>query len=612
MKYSKSIVDSYIQDDVIDRIRDSTDIIDVLSDYVPLKKSGQNYKGLCPFHSEKTPSFVVSPSKQLYHCFGCGAGGDLFNFLVRYENISFPEAVRSLAKKAGINIEVRSKDPRLKTRRESLIIINREAEEHFRRNLKGTSGKTAREYLLKRGIREKTIEDFRLGFSLPAWEGLLTDLGKKGYSPEVLREAGLIVPRESGKGYYDRFRGRIIFPIHNIEGDVIGFGGRVMDDSLPKYINSPETPVYSKGENLYAFNKAKDYIRKEGFLILVEGYMDAIALHQSGIPNTAATLGTALTKGHLKAINRFTKNVIVVFDADPAGQKAASMGLDIFLEGGIEAKVIQLPEGDDPDSFIRREGKDRFVNLLKEAPSLIDFNLRQILTPDSRLPGLALRSGAGQTPDLNERAGRVGEALVVISKIPNSIKRGFYIKRLAEKTGIDEPFLIEEFKKLKTPKKDRGSRFTVQSLQSRPKAEELLIHLMLKDKDIASEILDTLSPEDFTYIPFRIIVRAVRESLEKFKEVIPERLISNENDQEALSLLSELSLKEFEYEDLRKVMEDCLFRINLSEREKRLSEIQTRIKEAELRGEEENVLALLSEKQRLAKSGYITHRKVGG
>jgi DNA primase len=603
-------MEGFFQEEIIDRIRDSTDMIDVLSDYVPLKKSGQNYKGLCPFHSEKTPSFVVSPSKQLYHCFGCGAGGDVFNFLVRYENISFPEAVRSLAKKAGINIEVKSKDPRLKTRRESLIIINREAGEHFRRNLKGTSGKTAREYLLKRGIREKTIEDFRLGFSLPAWEGLLTDLGKKGYSPEVLREAGLIVPRESGKGYYDRFRGRIIFPIQNIEGDIIGFGGRVMDDSLPKYINSPETPVYSKGENLYAFNKAKEYIRREGFLILVEGYMDAIALHQSGIPNTAATLGTALTKGHLKAISRFTKNVIVVFDADSAGQKAASMGLDIFLEGGIEAKIIPLPEGDDPDSFIRREGKDRFVNLLKEAPSLIDFNLRQILG-----------SGAGvRTEDLNEKTRRLVEALVVISKIPNSIKRGFYIKKIAEETDIDEASLLEELKKLKGPKKVQSSQtsassvepFAVHSSQSRPKAEEILIHLMLKDKDLASEILDTLSPEDFTYTPFRIIVRAVRESLEKFKEVIPERLISNENDQEALSLLSELSLKEFEYEDLKKVMEDCFFQINLSEREKRLSEIQTRIREAERRGEEENVLALLSEKQRLAKSGYITHRKVRG
>ncbi len=601
------MAEGFIQEEVIDRIRNSTDIVEVLSDYIPLKKSGQNYKGLCPFHSEKTPSFMVSPSKQLYHCFGCGAGGDVFNFLVRYESLSFPEAIRILAKRAGIKIEVKSKDPRLKTERESLIRINREAEEYFQRILKGSSGKAARGYLLKRGIKEKTIEDFRLGFSLPAWEGLLTALGEKGYSPEILHKAGLIIPRENGKGYYDRFRGRIIFPICNIEGDVIGFGGRVLDDSLPKYLNSPETPLYSKGENLYAFNNAKEYIRKEGFLILVEGYMDAIALHQSGIPNAVATLGTALTKGHLRAINRFTKKVMIVFDADPAGQKAASIGLDIFLEGGMDVRVVSLPQGDDPDSFIRREGKDNFLNFLQKAPALIDFNLRQILGQDS-----------GVTEDLNERIRRVGEALVVISKIPNSIERGFYIKKIAEETDIDEASLLEELKKLKGPKKVQSSRtsassvepFTIHSSQSRPKAEEILIHLMLKNKGIAGEIVDSLSPDDFVYPPFRIIVKAIEDSLKRFGEVLPERFISHEKDQEVLGLLSELSLKDMEYDDIRKAMEDCLLHINLREKEKRLSEIQSRIREAERKGQEEEILALISEKQRIVKNGSIPHRKV--
>jgi DNA primase len=596
------MVEGYIQEEIIDRIRNSIDIVEVLSDYLPLKKSGQNYKGLCPFHSEKTPSFIVSPSKQLYHCFGCGSGGDVFNFLVQYENLSFPETVRILAKKAGIKIEVKTRDPRLKTEKESLLKVNKTAEEYFHKILIGPQGKVTREYLFKRGIKDKTIEDFKLGFSLPAWGGLLTTMGERGYSPEILQKTGLIIPREDRKGYYDRFRGRIIFPIYNIEGDVIGFGGRVLDDTLPKYLNSPETLIYRKGENLYALNKAKDYIRKEP-LILVEGYMDVIALHQAGITNTAATLGTALTKGHLKAITRFTKKVVIIFDADPAGKKAASMGLDIFIEGGIDVRIVSLPSGDDPDSFIMREGKDKFMNLLHGASNLIDFSLRQILDQDTGFSTF-------KNQELSEKISKVGEALVIISKIPNNIERGYYLKRLSEKTGIEETFLLEEFRRMKVQKRVHSPQSTVHSQRLRPKAEEILIHLMLKDKDIANEILNALNPEDITYPPFRTIAKAIETSLVKFKEIRPEKFINNEKDPEAFNLFSELSIKEMEYEDERKVMEDCLLHINNREKERRLSELQFKIKEAETKGTEEEVLTLLSEKQRLAKSGSMTLREV--
>lgn len=579
-------MNGYIPDEIIDRIRSSTDIVDILSDYLPLKKAGQNYKALCPFHQEKTPSFIVSPSRQLYHCFGCGVGGDVFNFLVRYENLPFPEAVRVLARRSGIEIELKGQDPGLKAYRESLIKINMEAKEYFKGLLLGPSGRPAREYLRARGITEKTIADFHIGYSLPQWEGLLTSLVKKGYSEELLLKAGLIIPRDVG-GCYDRFRGRIIFPIHNINGEVIGFGGRVLDDSQPKYINSPETPLYSKGENLYGMEKAKVHIRKEGFLILVEGYMDAIALHQAGIFNAAATLGTALTKGHLRAIKRFTKRILVVFDADPAGEKAASMGLDIFLEGDMNVRVVTLPPKDDPDSFIMREGRDSFFMLTQEAPGLVDFSLRQILTEE-------------KTQDIGEKVDRVGEAISVISRIPNSIERGYYIKRLAEEIGIDEAFLIEELRRMKRPRKEfKGQGSRVKS-QDRPQAEEMLIHLMLKEEGVAREILRALSPDDFTYPAFNSIARAISESLERFDRVIPERLIGRE--EETISILSELSLKEMEYEDVRKAIEDCLFHIGRRKREKRLSELQKKIKEAELRGEEKEVLALLTEKQRLVRS----------
>jgi len=418
-------------------------------------------------------------------------------------------------------------------------------------------------------------------------------MAKKGYSPQILERAGLVIPREGGRGFYDRFRGRIIFPIYNIEGDVIGFGGRILDDSLPKYLNSPETILYSKGENLYALDKAKDHIRKEGFLILVEGYMDAIALHQSGIQNTAATLGTAITDGHLRAIKRFTKKVVIVFDADPAGKKAASMGLETLIEGGMEVEVASLPKGDDPDSFIIREGRDRFLDIIHTAQNLIDFSLSQVLTQDLRL----------KTLEMGERIREFDDALSIISKIPNRIERGYRIKRLAEESGIDEGFFIEELKRLKSPKKVHGSGSMVQGSQIRPKAEEILIHIMLKEKDLAIEILNTLSIDDFTYPAFRTIAGAVENSIRRFDEVIPERILGPDHDQEVSNILSELSIKEMEYEDVRKAMEDCLIHINRIKKKRMLSELQQRIKEAEMRGEEVEILALLSEKQRLAKAG---------
>lgn len=594
------MVDGYIQDDAIDRIRNSTDIVEVLSDYVPLKKTGQNYKGLCPFHSEKTPSFIVSPSKQLYHCFGCGAGGDIFNFLVRYENLTFPEAVKLLAKRAGINIETRVKDLKTKSEKETLLKVNREAVGYFHDLLMGPSGKDGREYLQKRGIKDGSIKDFKLGFSLQSWDGLLTALHKKGYSAEVLVKAGLVIPRESGKGHYDRFRGRLIFPIYNIGGDVVGFGGRILDDSLPKYINSPETPVYSKSENLYALDKAKAHIRKEGFLILVEGYMDALALHQSGIGNTAATLGTALTKGHIRAIKRFTNKAVVVFDADPAGKKAASMGLDIFIEEGMTVRVSSLPQGDDPDSFIIREGRDKFIDILNEAENLIDFSLKQILTFEA----------GPKTRGSTEMFRKFDEALTVVSKIPNSIERGYYIKRLSEKAGIDEAFFMEELRKIKGPKKIRSSQFAVHSSPLRPKAEEILIHLMLKDKSHARTILGKLNPEDFTYGPFGTIAEAVKRSIEKFKKIMPERFIDQKDAPEAFALLTELSLKDMEYDDIEKVIHDCLLHMSRSERGKKLSDLLQKIKEAEIGGREEEVLSLLSEKQKLARSGLMDHHEL--
>ena len=336
-------------EDIISRVRDSVDIVDLVSGYVSLKKTGKNHTGLCPFHAEKTPSFSVNSDKQIFHCFGCGAGGDVFKFIELQEGLNFPEAVRKLAGQAGIPLPAdsvfRGPDKRTEGERKALLQIVAEAAEYYRKELDGPAGNTARAYLKKRGVSEQVVKDFALGYARAEWDGLLRYLKQKGYAPGQMERAGLIVKRSEGEGHYDRFRGRLMFPIRDISGNVIAFGGRVMDDSLPKYLNSSETPLYSKSNTLYCLDMAKEQGRRQGYFIIVEGYLDAIACHQYGVRNAVATLGTALTEGHLRLMRRIAEKLVLIFGPVAGFFSLGQAGLVVFPPAALVIFVWGGPPG---------------------------------------------------------------------------------------------------------------------------------------------------------------------------------------------------------------------------------------------------------------------------
>ena len=369
-----------IPEETINQIKERADIVRVIGEYVPLKKSGQNFKGLCPFHTEKTPSFMVSLKKGIYHCFGCGAGGNVFNFIMKFKGLNFPEAVRFLGEKVGI--QVRSAGPgdwergKIASLREIVSI----AAEQYRKNLQSPAGKEALHYLQERRLSDKTIEEFHLGLAPDSWDFMLTMLTKRGFKLELIEEAGLIVRRKSGSGYYDRFRNRVIFPIQDTVGRFIGFGGRILhgsNEDVPKYINSSENSLFHKGQNLYGFYQAEEFIRKQGLVFVVEGYVDAIRMHEQGLKNTVAPLGTALTEDQVALILRYTRTIYLIFDADEAGTKATMRSTSIMHQRSVDPFVIRLPAGSDPGDFFNTYSIDEFNLMKKDALSGIDFIIKQ-------------------------------------------------------------------------------------------------------------------------------------------------------------------------------------------------------------------------------------------
>ena len=349
--------------DVIDQIKNTASIVDVASQYTTLRRRGKKHLGLCPFHSEKTPSFTVDEDKQLFHCFGCNIGGDLFTLVMEKENLSFPEALRFLAEKYNIVLpEKRKFSPQLAKLEEKLTKISEDSLAFFRKNLFNTKeGENAQEYLRKREISEELIQKLKIGYALNSWDALLSFFQRKDISPSLLEKAGLVLRRAKKEGHYDRFRGRIIFPIFTPTGKVVAFGGRTIIDQDPKYLNSPDTPIYTKGKLLYGWNFTKDAVREQREIILVEGYTDLLALLQAGIPNVAASLGTSLTSEQVMQASRFESRVIVSYDADAAGIKASLRAISLCFEQGVEIRVLTLPKGYDPDSFIRKYGPKDFL-----------------------------------------------------------------------------------------------------------------------------------------------------------------------------------------------------------------------------------------------------------
>jgi DNA primase len=413
-----------------EKVKQQADIVRVVGEYVQLKKAGQNFRGLCPFHSEKTPSFNVHPTRQIYHCFGCGKGGDVFNFVMEMEKCEFPDAIRIVAEKCGIPVprkKERSPEERKENQqRGALVEMHREAQAFFVKQLEETlEGKAARAYLEDRGLDKDAITRFGIGYAPSGGDVLLRFLKSK-YAEKLLTESGLVSRDQSGR-LFDRFRRRITFPIANESGKIVAFGCRALGDDQPKYLNSPETPIYSKSNVLYHLDRAKDALRRQDFAVLVEGYMDAIAVARAGISNVVASCGTSLAEPQIKLLGRFTKRVVVNYDPDTAGQSATERSISLLLEHDFEVRVLALPGKADPDKFVREQGADAYMKVLKEAPPYVDYLI-------ARARHMDLSTGEGKLRAVNF-------LLPYVQKIPNRLLRSEWATRIAQQLRLEEPVL---------------------------------------------------------------------------------------------------------------------------------------------------------------------------
>jgi DNA primase len=484
--------------EVIDQIKNTASIVDIASQYTTLRRRGKKHVGLCPFHSEKTPSFTVDEDKQLFHCFGCNIGGDLFTLVMEKENLSFPEALRFLAEKYNIKLpEKRKFSPQLVKLEEKLHKVCEESLAFFRKNLYNTKeGETAHEYLRKRGITEEVIQNLKIGYAMNSWDSLLNFFQRKHTSPNLLEKAGLVLRRTGKEGYYDRFRGRIIFPIFTPTGKVVAFGGRTIFNQEPKYLNSPDTPIYTKGKLLYGWNLTKDFIREEREIILVEGYTDFLALLQAGIPNAAASLGTSLTSDQVMQASRFESRVVVSYDADEAGRKAALRAISLCFEQGVEIRVLTLPKDYDPDSYIRKYGAKEFIDKIKESRTGFDF-----------LIDTYVRGKQNASP---EQKNRVAKFIIdEIFKIPNSIIQSEYLKKLGEELNLKEDVLRSMIKT--KAKEDYGEEIRKDFLN----AEKRLLQILFNDSALVPTVMRIMKREDFTGLQSESIFLKMSEFINK-------------------------------------------------------------------------------------------------
>ncbi|MBL7068460.1 MAG: DNA primase [Candidatus Omnitrophica bacterium] len=569
---------------IIDQVRERTDIAEVISKYIPLKKAGRNYRALCPFHHEKTPSFMVSPAKQIYHCFGCGAGGNVFNFLIKYERVEFPEAVRELAKNAGVTIpETSSAGAQKSSLTEKLHVLNKLVADFYCENLrKGQAQAVSKNYLVKRNINQNLIERFMLGYAPKSWNGLLDFLKKKGYDESVLQKSGLIIEGRNGK-FFDRFRDKIMFPISDVKGRIKGFGSRALDNSMPKYMNSPDTFIYNKGNHLYGLNLSWEEIRDKNSVVVVEGYTDLLTPFQHGIKNIAASLGTALTLEQIRLLKRYTNNIVILFDSDQAGENATLRSLDLLVEEDVKVKVVQLPKGEDPDSFINKNGPDKFKELLNSAQDLFDYKLNLLLS----------RHNAA---DLEGKALVANEMLPLISKIKNAILQSGYLKRLAEILIIGEADLRRELAKVKPDYSYHYKPYG--EPQAEPlkanMAEKILAGLMLEDRNFVRSVKENLNCGDFKDISIKRIVERLFEYYDMNVTIGVSKLIDCFKDEENVrASISELIATCENLVDKKKNLDDCIQWVKQCGLKDKLKNLCKEIKTAQNSGDESRVVDLV-------------------
>jgi len=561
-----------IPEEVIRSIRESCSIVDVISDYVSLKKTGINHRGLCPFHNEKTPSFFVNESRQSFHCFGCGEGGNVFTFLMKRENMSFPEAVRHLAQRCGIALPERRLSPQETARleeREELFVINAEAARMYSELLqKDPRAARARQYLSDRGISAETIEAFEIGFAPDAWDTLAGRLRAKGISLEKAGEIGLLSARKDG-GFYDRFRNRVIFPIRNSARQVIGFGGRIIDEGEPKYLNSPESSIYSKRNSLYGLPLASQQISREDRALVVEGYLDAITLHQAGIKNVVAALGTALSEQHIQLLRRYSSTVIMVFDADAAGEKAMVRSLEPFMEAQLAPRFILLPEGDDPDSFVKQNGTEKFKEYMDSAGLVLDYVIEKTI----------------QNHGIADPAGKVAACdavLAILGRLSDPLEKQLYVQKLAQRLGLQEQQIIGRARGNRAGNKPGPDRSEPEKRSDFHKnAEKLILQLMIAHPGTAALIRQSEILDDFADPTIQHLCLKLLENSRDGAGLDLETIMDDVSDETGKRLLAEAAYGESLEGTEQKILTDCIRDIRLKKNSRARERVAALMKQAE-------------------------------
>jgi DNA primase len=590
-------VADHLSQDIIEEVRRRSDIVDVISEYLPLKGSGGNYKALCPFHTEKTPSFTVTRQKQIFHCFGCGVGGNVFHFIMKYERMSFPEAVAYLAQRCGVRLPQRRAQTAMaagEAHKEQLYRLNELAADYFHRLLlAGPQGAKARAYLERRGIEARSIELFKLGYAPAAWDSLLRYGVQRGFPPQMLAEVGLVKARDDGQGFYDRFRDRLMFPICNAMGRVVALGGRCLESlpDAPKYLNSPETAIYKKGQLLYGLHLAKQAIRRTGQVLIVEGYLDLISLFQAGIDNVVATLGTSLTRQQVQLLKAYATEAVLVFDGDSAGKSAALRGKAYFLQehsryflpgahlssfkgmlaGELHAKVVVLPAGHDPDTFVRQEGREALLVRVRQAQPFVEFLF------DAEAEGLDLASVQG-------KLAYVRKLLPLITTLTSQVERTEYLSELVKRTGIAPSALMDELAKLKRAPTTREEEVATRYFPSLG-PERLFVQLLLTQRGWIPYARARLAPEYLQDPNLRVILQTLYTLAPEQGECDIATLLERLPDEAHRDLVARLVLEPIGDEAIQQQLEDCLAALQRRHIEAQLKTLKEEMHAAERGGD---------------------------
>lgn len=580
-----------IPEEIIDEIRHQADIVDVISEYVALSKTGQNYKGLCPFHNEKTPSFVVNPQKQLFRCYGCGVGGNVFTFLMQHEQYSFPEAVYVLAKRVGIqlpNNKAEKYTPQQLGQLETLYTLHTEVAGYFTSLLlNAEEGQSARDYLRRRGIQAEQIRQFSLGYALPGWESLRRKFLAR-YSKETLLESGLIIKRKGG-GEYDRFRDRLMIPIRDDRGRIIAFGGRILGDGDPKYLNSPESPIFHKSQTLFGLSLAKKEARRRGHIIIAEGYFDMLIPYYHGVPNVVATMGTALTEDHLRLMQRYAKRATLMFDADAAGINAATRSLDLFLKFGFDVRAAVLPEEDDPDSFVRRAGAEQFQTFVEQAVPLLDFVRERIIE-------------RYDLSRIDQQIACANHLLPTLVKIQDLMERAAQINKTADLLNIEDRALLQELKKVAETGKPELKRLAPHASSTMPPLEKALIQALLKDKRLIPWVQEEVLPNEMSHPVTRKVLRELFKygSKTDFEAHILDAFQGDEDQ----NMIVDLCMQTDAIVDPDATVEDCLNRLQQTHFNRETYAVTRNMRAAQEHHDDESLIKFLEQKNK-----HLQHKR---